>query len=118
MAALQDQPGRRDHAVSALTARQLRRFLDTVKRHFGRAPEYGEHRLLAQSIDGVVAPFAARYLAALDVQDLREFFAVEGYAAAPDNPVIVVCLAAGLGGQRQLYGLGFAQRAPPVMEAS
>ena len=51
-----------------------------------------------KGVDGVVAPFAARDFAAIDVQDLRELFAVEGYAAAPADPVIVVCLAAGLGG--------------------
>ena len=33
VAALQDQPGRRDHAIGALPPRELRRLLDAVERH-------------------------------------------------------------------------------------
>src|SRR4029434_9431569 len=38
-AAFQDQAGRRDHAISALPPRQLRRLLDAVERRFRGAPE-------------------------------------------------------------------------------
>jgi hypothetical protein len=40
---------------------------------------------------------------------LSEFSAVEGYSATPGHPLGLMCLAAGLTGQRHDYGLGFAQ---------
>jgi hypothetical protein len=40
---------------------------------------------------------------------LREFFAVKRYSAAPVDPVMLLCFAAGRAGQRQLYGLDLAQ---------
>src|SRR5262245_7653978 len=70
MTALEYQPGGRNDAIGALAAGEFRRLLDAVKRNFGRAPEHGEHRLLAQDIDGVIAPLTARHFAAVDIQDL------------------------------------------------
>ena len=78
VSALQDQPGGRDHAVGALLARQPRDFLDPVEREFAGAPEDREHRLFAPEIHGVVAPFAGRHLAAVDVQDVTQFLEIEG----------------------------------------
>src|SRR5262249_54440418 len=118
MPALQDQPGCRDHAIGALPAGQFRRLLDAVERYFGGAPEHREHGLLTQRIDGVVAPLAAPHLAAVDIQNLGQLFAVKGDTAAPVHSLETLCLAASLDGQRQLYGLGFAQIAPPVTEPS
>ena len=67
VAALQDQPRRRDHAIGALAPGELRRLLDAVERTFRAPPEHREHRLLAERIDGVIAPLAARDLASIDI---------------------------------------------------
>src|SRR4029079_5950345 len=82
VASLQDQTGRGDHAIGTLPPRQLRRLLDTVERRFASAAEDGEHRLLAQRVDGVIAPFAARDFPSVDAEDLGEFPAIEGDVAA------------------------------------
>src|SRR3954465_10736194 len=58
VAAAQDQPGRGDHAVHALLAREPRILLDAIDRDFGGAAEYREHRTLPEEVDGIVAPFA------------------------------------------------------------
>src|SRR3954454_2377946 len=78
LAAAQDQAGRRDHAVHALLARELRIFLDAIERDFGGAAEYRKHRAVLQEIDGVIAPFAVGDHAPVEVQDAIEFQAVEG----------------------------------------
>ena len=73
VAALQDQAGRGDDRIGALPARKSRLLDDAVERHFGGAAEDREDRLLAELVDGVVAPLAVGDLAAIDLQDLVEF---------------------------------------------
>src|SRR5258708_29040037 len=77
MAAAQDQPSCRDHAVDALLAREPRIFLDAVDRHFGGAAEYREHRAIPQEIDGIVAPLAIGDHAPVQIQDTIEFETIE-----------------------------------------
>src|SRR4051794_4594614 len=72
VATAHDQPGGRDHAEGALAARQLRVLLDTVKRGFRGAAEYRKYRTVFQKIDGVIAPFAGRDLAAIKVENALE----------------------------------------------
>src|SRR5581483_4821814 len=73
-----DEAGGGNHAISALAACETGIFLDPVDRHFRRAPEHREYRPIAQEIDGVIAPFAGGYLAAIEIEDAVEFAAGEG----------------------------------------
>src|SRR6266852_9936657 len=73
MAAAQDQPAPRDHAVNALLAREPRIFFDAIDWHFRSAAEYREHRAVPQKIDGVVAPLAIGDHAPVQIQDTIEF---------------------------------------------
>src|ERR1700736_5967950 len=81
MAAAQDQPARRDHAVDALLAREPRIFFDAVDRHFGSAAEHREHRAIPQEIDGIVAPLAIGDHAPVQIQNAIEFEAIERHPA-------------------------------------
>src|ERR1041384_2696137 len=58
MAALDDEPGRRDDAVGALLARETRILLDPVERNLGRAPENRKHRAVLEEVDRVITPLA------------------------------------------------------------
>ena len=78
VAAAHDQAGRRDHAVGALAARQLRILFDAVERDFAGAAEHRKHRAVSEEIDGVVAPFAGGDLAAVEIENAVEFAAAEG----------------------------------------
>src|SRR4029450_10696943 len=93
-AAFQDQARRRDHAVSALPPRQLRRLLDAVERGFRGAPEHREHGFLSERVDGVVAPLAARDFAPIDVEDLAKLSAVTRHAAASRQGLGKTCVDA------------------------
>jgi 2-dehydropantoate 2-reductase len=77
MAAAQDQPGRRDHAVHALLARQTRILLNPVDWNLGRAAEQREHGAILQEIDGVVAPLTLGHHAAVKVEDSIELETIE-----------------------------------------
>ncbi len=79
VAALEDEPGGRDHGIHALLAAQLRPLLDAKQRHLAGAPEDGEHRRVLQEIDGVIAPFAGGHHAAVKREDAIEFAAVEAH---------------------------------------
>src|SRR5450756_386515 len=81
MAAPQDQPARRDHAVHALLAGQPRIFFDAVDRHFRGAAEDREHRAIPQEIDRIVAPLAIGDHATVQIQDAIELNAIERYPA-------------------------------------
>ena len=81
VAAAQDQPGRRDHAVDALLARQPRIFFDSVDRNFGGAAEHREHRAVSEKIDGVVAPLAVGDHAPVQIQNAIEFETIERHPA-------------------------------------
>src|SRR6202022_2903459 len=81
MAAAQDQPARRDHAVDALLARQPRIFFDAVDRHFGSAAEYREHRAIFEEVDGIVAPLTIGDHAPIQIQDTIEFETIERHPA-------------------------------------
>ena len=76
-AALQDQSTRCHHRKGALAARQPRVFFDPVKRNFARLAEDRKHCLVAVKVDGVVAPFSARDLPAVERQNGVEFLAVK-----------------------------------------
>jgi hypothetical protein len=78
MAALDDQPGRRDHAVGALLAREPGILLDAIKRDFGRAAEHRKHRTVSEKIDRVIAPFAGCHHAPVKAEDAVEFAPAEG----------------------------------------
>src|SRR5262249_39182628 len=77
VAAAHDQTRRRDHAIGALPARELRTFLDAVDRNFGGAAEHGEHRAVLEEVDGVVTPFAGGDLAAVKAENAVELAPVE-----------------------------------------
>src|SRR5262249_7136944 len=79
MAALENQPGRRDDAVDALAARQPRVLFDAVDRNFARAAENREHRAVFEKIDRVTPPFSRGDLAPVKPKDAVELAAFEGY---------------------------------------
>src|SRR5262249_36495285 len=79
VAALENQPGRRDDTVGALAARQPRAFLDAVDRNFARAAENREHRAVFEKIDRVIPPFPRGDLAPVKPKDAVELAAFEGY---------------------------------------
>src|SRR5499427_2001722 len=81
MAAPYDQTCRRDHAIGALSARELRTFLDAVDRNFGGAAEHGEDRAVLEEVDGVVTPFAGGDLAAVKAENAVELAPVESDSA-------------------------------------
>src|SRR5262249_57505412 len=81
MAAAHDQTCRRDHAIGALPARELRTFLDAVDRNFGGAAEHGEDRAVLEEVDSVVTPFAGGDLAAVKAENAVELAPVEGDSA-------------------------------------
>src|SRR4029078_13499225 len=88
VAALQDQARCRDHAVYTLPARELRLLLEAVNGAPARAAKPRAHRLLVQIVDGVVAPFAARDLPSIDIENLREFLTAECYDVASSVTVV------------------------------
>src|ERR1043166_8065344 len=69
MAALEDEPGRRNDAVDALAARETRIFFDAVNGDFRGAAEYREHGAVLEEVDRVIAPFPGRDLAAVESED-------------------------------------------------
>ena len=77
VAAFEDRSGCRDQCVGALSAGKPRLLDDTVERYFRRAPEYRKHGALAQVVDGIVAPFAVGDAAAVNLENLVEFGAIE-----------------------------------------
>src|SRR5664279_4985149 len=77
MTAAHDQAGRRNDAVGALAARQLRIFLEAVERNLGGAAEHREHRAIFHEVDGVIAPFAGGDLAAIKIENAIELAAAE-----------------------------------------
>src|SRR5262249_57578077 len=81
MAAAHDQTCRRDHAIGALPARELRTFLDAVDRNFGGAAEHGEDRAVLEEVDSVVTPFAGGDLAAVKAENAVELAPVESDSA-------------------------------------
>src|SRR5882757_8490841 len=81
LAAAQDQPARRDHAVDALLAREPRVFFDAVDRHFGSAAEHREHRAVPQEIDGIIAPFAIGDHAPIQIENAIEFETIKRHPA-------------------------------------
>ena len=105
VAAAQDQAGRRDHAVGALLARQLRIFLDAVDRHFGGAAEHRKHRAVFQKVDRVIAPLAGGDHAAIEIENAVEFAAVEGDLQRLTGAAV---LRAGAPPPRRLAGIGIA----------
>src|ERR1700693_4911752 len=77
VAAAQDQPGRRDHAVHTLLAGEPRILFDSIDRNLGGAAEYREHRALSEEIDSIVAPLAIGDHAAVEIQNAIKFETVE-----------------------------------------
>src|SRR5260370_19294659 len=77
LAATKDQAGRRDHAIGPLPARKPRTLLDAVERHLAGAAEDRKDRAVLQEINGVVAPFAGRDLAAIEPEEAAELGPVE-----------------------------------------
>src|SRR5260221_316167 len=73
MAAAQDQPACRDHAVDALLAREPRIFFNAIDRNFVSAAEHREHRAVSQKVDRIVAPLAVGDHAPIQIQDAIEF---------------------------------------------
>src|SRR5690606_30898284 len=78
MSAVHDEPGGRNDAEGALAARQPGSFLNAVERHFRAAAKDGEHGAIPEKLDGVVAPLAGGYLAAVKIENAIEFTAAEG----------------------------------------
>ena len=72
------KPVAADDAVGALLLLQLRILFDAVERHFRRAAKHRKHRAVFQKVDGVIAPFAGRDHAAIEIENAIEFAAVEG----------------------------------------
>src|SRR5216684_978898 len=81
VAAAQDQPARRDHAVDPLLAREPRIFFDAIDGYFGGAAEYREHRAVLEKVDGVVAPLAIGDHAPVQIQNTIEFETIERHPA-------------------------------------
>src|SRR6266478_7559727 len=81
VAAAQDQPACRDHAVNALLAGEPRIFFDTIDRYFQSAAEHREHRAVPQEINGVVAPLTIGDHAPVQIQDTIEFETIERHPA-------------------------------------
>src|SRR4029077_10726271 len=111
--ALDDQSGRRDHAVGALAARQPRILLDAIERHFGGAAEDGIHRAVLEKINRVIAPLAGCDHAAVEAENAVEFAPAEGNLPGDDG------WNAGLA-PAMLARIGFAERhaAPPWFAAA
>src|SRR5262245_56821944 len=85
MASAYDQAGRRDHAIGALPARELRAFLNAVDRNLGGAAEHGKHRAVLQKINGIVTTFAGGDLATIEAKNAVEFAPVESHSAYGDE---------------------------------
>src|SRR5262245_28490356 len=81
MAAAQDVPGCRDDAVGALPARQAGILFDPVNRKFGGAAEDRKDGAIFEEIDGVIAPFTGRNLAAVETENAIKLAAVERHLA-------------------------------------
>src|SRR6266404_2057723 len=81
MAAAQNQPARRDHAVNALLAREPRIFFDAIDGNFGSAAEHREHGAVFEKVDGIVAPLAIGDHAPVQIQNAIEFEAIERHPA-------------------------------------
>src|SRR6201992_2758135 len=79
VAAAQDQPGRRYHAVHALLARQPRIFCDAVDRDCGGPAKHREHRAVFEEIDRIVTPLAIGDHAPVEIQNSTELETVERY---------------------------------------
>src|SRR5271170_1992253 len=71
-------PRHRDHRILSLTQSELRTFLDAEERHLARAPIDREGRAVLAEIDRVVAPFAGRNHAAVEIENTVELAPVEG----------------------------------------
>src|SRR5712675_1175184 len=81
VAAAQDQPARRDHAVDPLLAREPRIFFDAIDGYFGGAAEYREHRAVLEKVDGIVPPLAIGDHAPVQIQNTIEFETIERHPA-------------------------------------
>src|ERR1700722_11168490 len=77
LAAADDQTGRRDQAIGALPPCEPRVLLDTVERDLAGAAKDREDRTVLQEIDGIVAPFAGRDLAAIETEQAAQLGTVE-----------------------------------------
>jgi hypothetical protein len=78
MAALQHLAVLAEQGPHALSAAQRGALFDARLRTLGGAAEGGEGGEIAGEVDRVVAPFAGRDHAAVEVQDARQLGAVEG----------------------------------------
>src|SRR5215469_11369221 len=77
MAALENHPTGRDHAVLALAAAQPRPLLDSEQGHFRAAAENRENRHILKEIQRIIAPFSRRNHASIQSQNAVELGAVE-----------------------------------------
>ena len=77
MAAFQNEAGRGDDGIESLLAGESGMFLDPVQRIFRSPPVNRENRFLSGKIDRVVAPFAARDLAAIEIENFAQFVPVK-----------------------------------------
>jgi hypothetical protein len=100
-AAAQDQAGRGNHAVGALTALEPRIFLDAVDRDLAGMTKHRKHRAVVEEINCVIAPLAGRDLAAIETKNAIKFAPAEGnlagaggtqLAPAPGPPVALAAM--------------------------
>src|SRR5262249_50719710 len=80
VATAHDETGRGDHAVGALSTRELRTFLDAVDGNFRGAAEHGKYRAVLQEIDRVITPFAGGNFATIEAENVVELAPVEGHS--------------------------------------
>src|ERR1700722_14365721 len=67
------------YRILALPQSEFRLFFDHIERRLARVAKNGKHGTIGEKIDGVIAPFATGYQAAIDAQNLRELAPVEAY---------------------------------------
>ena len=79
MAALEDEAPLGNHGVEALFAGKGRIFHDAVEGLLACSPADGKGRHVRAEIHGIVAPFAAGHMHAVEVQDQIQFLAVKRY---------------------------------------
>src|SRR5262249_49105654 len=114
VAALEDEAGRRHHAVGALASGEPRVLLYAVKRHLAGMAKGAEYGLFAAEIDGIVAPFPGGDLAAVKIEDRAQLGArKENSAGNGGMGESVAAIDARAAARAELYRLGFAQRRLP-----
>src|SRR5262249_49465409 len=117
VSALEDEPACPNHAIGALAAGKPRILLDAIEGNLAGVPEHGKYRLFAPEIDGVIAPFAGRDLAAADPENFVELLAGEQDDRRQNRMhEIAMGGCARMGRRAQPYWLDFAQRRLPGCE--